>query len=97
MNARKRYLVSNKRFRKLKAYEQEFVDMNQDLIEIVYYPKKAKYHKTGPSNFNITKGYALLFSKKLLKHFKNCEIVSITVDSVKYTGLSIKEVLLWEE
>ena len=94
MNVKKLFLVFNMKFRKLKAYEQEFVDMNQGLVEIIYYPKKTKYHKTGPSNFNIKKGYAFLFSKKLIKHFKHCEIISITVDGVKYTGLSIQEVLL---
>ena len=84
------------KFRKLKPYEQDFVDMNTDLVNIVYYPKKQKVYHSKPSEFNITKGYAMLFSKKLIRHFRKCVIISITVDGCKYEGLSIQEVLLWD-
>ena len=63
--------------RKLKSHEIEFCELNTELIEIQYYPKFAKKHRTKPSLFTIQKGYAFIFSKKILRHFNKCQIVSI--------------------
>ncbi len=65
------------KFRKLKAYEIEFCENNTELIEIQYYPKFAKKHRSKPSLFTIQKGYAFIFSKKILKAFNKCQIISI--------------------
>lgn len=65
------------KIRKLKPYEVEFCELNPEIIEIQYYPKIAKKHRTSPSIFKIQKGYALIFSKKILRAFNKCQIVSI--------------------
>lgn len=63
---------------KLKPWEQEIVDLNSDkTILILYYPKPAKIHRARLSSFRIKKGYALVFSNKILRKFKNCEISSV--------------------
>lgn len=66
------------RVRRLKDFEQDFVNLNPEIIEIKYYPRPAKSHRTEPSIFRIRKGYAFLLSKKLIKHFRKCEIISVT-------------------
>lgn len=65
------------KFRKLKDYEIEFCKLNPEIVEIQYYPRVAKKHKISPSIFRIQKGYALIFSKKILKAFNKCQIISI--------------------
>lgn len=83
------------KIRKLKPYEQELVDLNSQILEIQYYPRKAKTHRAGVSIFKINKGYAFLMSNKILRHFRKCEIVDI-IEHVSpekhYT--SIKQALL---
>lgn len=49
------------RFKRLKPYEQEFVSLNTNILEITYYIRKAKTHKAMPSVFRITRGYAFYF------------------------------------
>lgn len=83
------------KIRKLTAYEQVFVSLNSQILEIQYYPHKAKTHRVGVSIFKINKGYAFLMSNKILRHFKKCEIVDIIEHTdVEKHYKSIKEALL---
>lgn len=79
------------KFRKLKDYELEFCERNTEPIEIQYYPKPAKKHRNKPSLFIIQKGYAFIFSKKILKAFNKCQIISIIehrgADDIKFDTL----------
>lgn len=71
--------------------------MNPEMIEINYYPKPAKHHRTGPSIFKINKGYALIMSKKMIRHFSKCQILSIKIDNTVYTNISVKQILVGGE
>ena len=83
------------KIRILKPWEEYFVELNSQIIEIQYYPRKAKKHRADISVFKIKKGYAFLMSNKILRHFRKCEIV----DVIEHTDVekhykSIREALL---
>ena len=65
------------KFRKLKNYEKDFIKLNNEIIEIIYYSKFAKNHRVEPSNFKIVKGYAFIFSKKLQRAFNKVQFIDV--------------------
>lgn len=87
------------RYRKLTNAELDFIELNSNIIEIVYYPKYAKSHKGKPSTFNVKKGFAFIFSNKILRKFNKCEIIDI-IEHERFTVKhykSLKEAILGKE
>lgn len=84
------------RFRKLTQAELDFVKQNQNMLVINYYPKYAKTHRASMSQFKIVRGYAFIFSNKIIRKFKKCEIVDVfeygSEGIIHYS--SIKEAIL---
>ena len=80
------------RFRKLTDVEMDFVELNPNIIEIQYYPKYAKTHRNPVSIFRIKKGFAFLFSRRIISKFKKCEIVDIIEHTRFKTDIHYKTV-----